>query len=240
MHRIDGPGATSGGGFREGDPTTGESSTWVTADWANAVQEELANVIEAAGLTLNKADNTQLLAAMTVFRRLACPVGTVWEGYDTAAPAGTLLLAGQVVSRATYPALTAHAVSKGLVVSEVDWAATSWTLFGAGDGSTTIRLPDLREEFVRGVGTGRTVGSWQASDNKSHGHGVNDPGHSHHDGDSGVAPGTTTGGGFAAINNAGSGAGSSTGSSFTGISIQASGGSEARPRNVSLLRCIYF
>lgn len=41
------------------------------------------------------------------------------------------------------------------------------TLFGAGDGSTTFNLPDLRGEFIRGlddgrgVDAGRSLGSWQ-------------------------------------------------------------------------------
>jgi len=59
MHRIDGPGHDNNQ-FTEGDPVGGVTATEVTADWANAVQEELANVIEAAGEMLDKGDNTQL------------------------------------------------------------------------------------------------------------------------------------------------------------------------------------
>lgn len=64
MHRIDGAGATADNKFTEGNPTTGVPATEVTADWANAVQEEPIAVILAAGLELNKADNTQLLQAI--------------------------------------------------------------------------------------------------------------------------------------------------------------------------------
>lgn len=78
MHRIDGstasetlpaPGAVVGtpGFFTDGDPAAGIPATVVSFDWANAVQEELAHVVTdpaGGGLTLDKADNTQLLAAI--------------------------------------------------------------------------------------------------------------------------------------------------------------------------------
>jgi hypothetical protein len=64
MHRIDHATATVDNQFTEGDPVGGIAATVMTDDWANAVQEEICEVIETAGLTLNKADNTQLLAAL--------------------------------------------------------------------------------------------------------------------------------------------------------------------------------
>jgi hypothetical protein len=64
MHRIDGPGATVDNKFTEGNPGTGTPATNVTADWATAIQEEIANVIEQTGVALNKAVNTQLYTAI--------------------------------------------------------------------------------------------------------------------------------------------------------------------------------
>lgn len=65
MHRVDGPGATPTNQFTEGSPSTGVPATTVTADIMNALQEEVAAVIEqGAGLVLNKPDNTQLLQAI--------------------------------------------------------------------------------------------------------------------------------------------------------------------------------
>lgn len=66
MHRIDTSTAAPGGFFTEGDPTAPTAATRVSADFLNAAQQEICNVIEAAGLVLNKADNTQLLQAITV------------------------------------------------------------------------------------------------------------------------------------------------------------------------------
>lgn len=64
MHRIDGPGATADNKFTDGNSTTGVPATEVTAEWATAIQEEAVAVILAAGLELNKADNTQLFQAI--------------------------------------------------------------------------------------------------------------------------------------------------------------------------------
>lgn len=64
MQKIAGDGATGDGHFQAGNPTLGQVATEFTADWGNAVQDELVNVVEAAGLTLNPADNFQLLQAI--------------------------------------------------------------------------------------------------------------------------------------------------------------------------------
>lgn len=71
----------------------------------------------------------------------------------TALPAGYLECNGQAVSRTTYALLFAKI----------------GTTYGAGNGSTTFNLPDLRGEFVRGwdngrgIDAGRTIGSSQAA-----------------------------------------------------------------------------
>lgn len=64
MHRIDGAGATVDKKFTEGNAGTGTPATTLTADWGNAVQEEIAHVIEQSGTALNKATNTQLYTAI--------------------------------------------------------------------------------------------------------------------------------------------------------------------------------
>lgn len=74
MHKIDGedtvavmppPGAVgTPGWFDPGDPGVPREATQVTSDWANAVQAELVNLIEGAGITLDKADLTQLQQAV--------------------------------------------------------------------------------------------------------------------------------------------------------------------------------
>jgi microcystin-dependent protein len=87
-------------------------------------------------------------------------------------PFGWLKCDGAVISRTQYPALF-DAIG---------------IRYGAGNGSTTFGLPDLRGEFVRGWDDGRGVdvdrvlGSSQAGQNASHNHdatAANDGDHSH-------------------------------------------------------------
>lgn len=77
MHRIDGPGATAGGMFTGGNPATGTPATALTADWHNAVQEELIAVLTEAGVSPTKAVNTQLRDAIIAIidARIAAAIG---------------------------------------------------------------------------------------------------------------------------------------------------------------------
>ena len=99
--------------------------------------------------------STQL--ATTVFVGAECaiaaPVGSVYTFAGATVPTGWLKCNGALLSRTTYASLF----------------AVIGTTYGAGDGSTTFALPDLRGEFVRGVDdgrgvdAGRTLGSAQAA-----------------------------------------------------------------------------
>src|SRR5687767_6482751 len=52
------------GFFTIGDPATAVPATIVDADWLNAIQEEICNVITAASIPLSKTTRTQLLSAI--------------------------------------------------------------------------------------------------------------------------------------------------------------------------------
>lgn len=73
MHRVDTNGSVNGR-FNDGNPAVGQQSTQLGADWCNDVQENLAHIIEEAGLVLGKGDATQLFAA--VLALIAGVVGT--------------------------------------------------------------------------------------------------------------------------------------------------------------------
>ncbi|MGE0109750.1 MAG: hypothetical protein AB7S81_08340 [Bdellovibrionales bacterium] len=84
MHKIDVSGAVeampapsesegTAGYFTEGNAATSQEATPVSADWLNAVQSELVNVIEAAGIELEKTSQTQLLAAISALIAAAVP-----------------------------------------------------------------------------------------------------------------------------------------------------------------------
>lgn len=136
--------------------------------------------------------------------------GEVFYHAGSTAPAGAMKANGAAVSRTTY----------------ADLFAAIGTTFGAGDGSTTFNLPDLRGEFVRGwddsrgVDSGRAMGSAQADAFKSHSH---------------VIPTNfgSSSAGFAHTSNVYTSPGAN-------ISTDASGGTETRPRNIALLACIKY
>lgn len=70
MHRIDTPTAQidkfgqGKNGFTNGDPATGRRATDLNSDMWDAVQEEICNVIEQAGIELNKQQHDQLYQAI--------------------------------------------------------------------------------------------------------------------------------------------------------------------------------
>lgn len=80
----------------------------------------------------------------TVLARLTRrPTGTIEPTFAAIAPAGTLLLQGQTLNRADYPALWKWAQDHGAVTAQA---------FGPGNGSTTFTLPDMRGRVFAGAG----------------------------------------------------------------------------------------
>jgi len=88
------------------------------------------------------------------------PIGAIIPWTTTTIPDGWLECNGQAVSRTGFSELFAKI----------------GTTFGAGNGSTTFNIPDLRGEFIRGwdhgrgVDSGRAFGSGQADIFKVHNH----------------------------------------------------------------------
>lgn len=156
---------------------------------------------------------------------VSVPTGTIGMFAADFPPSGWLAANGVAVSRTTYAALF----------------AVIGTKYGAGDGTTTFNVPQLAGEFPRfadvgrGVDPGRLVGTAQADEIKSHGHGVNDPGHAHPYSAGDAQSGYGTGGGGVASNAPN---GKVTDANVTGVTIQSTGGTETRPRNVALLAMI--
>lgn len=131
-------------------------------------------------------------------------------------PTGWLKANGALVSRTTYAAL---------------FSAIGVT-YGAGDGTTTFQLPDLRGEFIRGwddgrgVDSGRTFGTAQGGAIQAHNHNTSPFLGSINFSRAGFDPG-----GLAFLT-------SEAGGTFGTVS--STGGNETRPRNVALLACIKY
>ncbi|MEW5421382.1 DUF2793 domain-containing protein [Amorphus sp. 3PC139-8] len=143
------------------------------------------------------------------------PVGTVIWHAAASPPSGFLRANGAAISRTAYANL-------------FDVIGTG---FGAGDGSTTFNLPDLRGEFVRGVDDGRGVdpgrafGSWQQDQFQYHTHRTNITG----------TPGSAT----AQFSYVGPGIDDETVVHSAGP-VNGRFGGETRGRNVALLACIKY
>lgn len=177
MKRIDAYGATLDNKFTSGNPVGGVPATRLSADFMNIIQEEIAGVVEAAGLTLDQGtsyesghDTTQLLEAI---KSLSTPIGSIQAFGGTTLPTGWVDCDGQSYLRTEYPQL-------------FDAIGTAW---GAAD-STHFNVPDLRGRFLRGQddgagfdpnaasrtasnpggNTGDAVGSYQADGVGSHTH----------------------------------------------------------------------
>lgn len=84
----------------------------------------------------------------TLLARLARrPTGDVELAFRGTPKPGTLFLQGQILNRADYPDLWAWAQASGSVVAGG---------YGAGDGTITFTLPDMRGRSVVGVGSNGT------------------------------------------------------------------------------------
>jgi phage-related tail fiber protein len=187
--------------------TTSLSFQNVTAGFAPLASPALIGAPTAP--TAAPGTNTSQLAT-TAFVEAAVGVGNASSFAMRAAPAGWIKANGAVINRTTYAALF----------------AAIGTEFGAGDGSTTFKVPDLRGEFVRGwddgrgIDAGRAFGGMQLDEIRSHQHLL---------GYNSSSTGSNTGGG-----------GYFVGGTLVGLNTGPTGGAETRPRNVSLLVCIKY
>jgi phage-related tail fiber protein len=174
------------------------------------------------GSVANFAANIRL-AVQALATSGGSPSGAIIAFGAATPPAGWLECNGGAILRASYPTLFAA-------------IGTTW---GAGDGSTTFNLPDLRGEFLRGwdhgrgVDSGRAMASTQAQDTLSHNHlnGVaEDIGHDfvfvYGSTNSGM-PGSASG-------NVNDISGSADVQGYTSYT----GGAETRPVNMAVMYCI--
>lgn len=218
--------------------SAGRAVIWGTGKYVFAIQDSLGNPIvtnytydptallnvSAAMLPVIQAPTTAQALALLGGTSIAATFvpGMIIATASGSTPAFWLLCSGQAVSRVTYSSLF----------------ALLGTTYGAGDGSTTFNVPDLRGRMVAGqdfgagrlttasLGTTAVLGVGGGSELlTSHTHGVSDPGHSHSIigsiwNASGPTISTTgeTAGAIPVVNNP------STQVNVTGVTVQASGG----------------
>lgn len=104
----------------------------------------VSNASQIDGTVINENGNS-VATEVGVNEQLAnaTKVGTIITFPINASPTGFLECNGALLSRTTYANLF----------------AVIGTIYGAGNGSTTFNIPDLRGEFIRGFDNGRGVDS---------------------------------------------------------------------------------
>jgi len=136
------------------------------------------NLTNASGVQVTgyPLDNVMIPAPVAPPAPAAVPTGAVLPYAGSSAPTSYLLCDGTAIDRSTYAALF----------------SAIGTAYGAGDGSTTFNVPDLRQRFPLGKaasGTGATLGDSGGTINHTHTYtdvinhthvvSVTDPGHTH-------------------------------------------------------------
>ena len=140
-----------------------EASASSAASSSSAAQTAASAAAENAAAASSAADTAEIWAVGSIEEQPSgsakywaekispenlLPVGMILAWPGTKAPSGWLNCDGSVVSRTTY----------------ADLFSVIGTTFGAGDGSTTFKLPDYRGDFLRGYlsGTSSAIGTRQA------------------------------------------------------------------------------
>lgn len=148
------------------------------------------------------------------------PAGALMHFSMDTPPTGWLKANGAAISRTTYSALF-DAIG---------------TTFGAGDGSTTFDLPDLRGEFMRswddgrGVDSGRSFGTFQDHQFQTHAHSFR----------GGASIFSRSSGRYQDIVTANVHDGDAPLRTVPSSVVSGNRGAETRPRNIAMLACIKY
>ncbi|HEF0029454.1 TPA: tail fiber protein [Citrobacter freundii] len=152
--------ATQDGKYTDGSVAGGIAATRLRAAAFNAMQEELAHIVESAGLALDINDMTQVLKAiqkLTLSR--ANPFADIKS--DGAAAISTALTNLGLGAGSALP--VGVPVPWPSVTPPTGWLKCNGAPFSAGEYPELAKvypaliLPDLRGEFIRGWDDGRGV-----------------------------------------------------------------------------------
>lgn len=233
--------ATQDGKYTDGSVAGGIAATRLRAAAFNAMQEELAHIVESAGLALDINDMTQVLKAIQklTLSRINPFADIKSDGAAAISTALANLGLGGGAPAIGIPFFWPSATMPNIVMPE--WADMVFLKFnGATFSGTTypklalvipsLKLVEARGEFLRiwddgrGVDAGRTLLSAQADQNAAHSHNLL------------LSAGTAGSGNVVGIDGSLNGVYTTAilqpdGSGLTAIAT--TGGNESRPRNVA-------
>ncbi|EMF0720101.1 tail fiber protein [Citrobacter freundii] len=163
--------------FTEGG--NGVPPTYPGPDWFNIIQSELLNIVRTAGISPDKMDSTQLLAALgRLFLKRNNPFGDIaQDGPEAIATALSNLGLGEgsaLPVGVPVPWPSATPPTGWLKCNGADFSAEEYPELAKA--YPTNKLPNLRGEFIRGwddgrgVDSGRTILSLQGDTFKAHDH----------------------------------------------------------------------
>lgn len=162
-------------------------------------------------------------------------VGFVFDAYKVGGDA--LALEGQLVSKTEYARLWQWVEGLGdAKVPEAIWSSNKGKF--ADVNNDQFRLPDWRDMFTRAAAAGKGVGTFEDSQNKAHNH-VEAPYNKAIAKASDVPPGDQSPGNTDSNNNQFEyRVGGMNATMWTQAEIKSSGGDEARPKNMRLIKAI--
>lgn len=170
-------------------------------------------------------------------------------GVATVAELSSPTFAGMVAFFATTNTRPGWLKANGQAVSRTIYANlfdVIGTTFGAGDGSTTFNVPDMRGRFMRGwddgagVDAGRVFGSIQGDENKAHAHFVSAEGGTNSALKSSNAMRQFAGVGEGGLPNANFEYFLRGSSNTANVGLSSSQGTESRPKNIAFSAYIKF
>jgi microcystin-dependent protein len=223
--KLDVNGTVTATGFS--GPLTGNASTATTLQTARTIA--ISGDVTGTATSFNGSANISIPVTID---NLAVTTAKIADGAVTQAKASNMLVpAGAVMAFAMNSAPAGWLQANGAAVSRTtydDLFAAISTTYGAGNGSTTFNLPDLRGYFVRGSGTNSdgtasgTFGAKQADALGSHTHTIT----------AGQQNGSSSGCGT--DNTFQKAQDSSCGT----VTTSSAGSTETRPNNIAMLYCI--
>ncbi len=124
--------------------TASDTAVNTITDIGNNYQEEmLANIENMNSIANSVKQLANIIGASSV------GVEKFWRGQT--APVNYLIENGQLVSREEYTDLYQWAIENNLIIEDSDWTTNKkYGFYSYGDGSTTFRLPDLRNYYLVG------------------------------------------------------------------------------------------